>query len=131
LIEQRLFGRTGLIVPVIGLGTWQTFDVKWPAADARRDVVDAAFEHGATIFDSSVMYGEAERVLGRTLAGRRDGAIVATKAWTGTMPRPRGRLTPPLVSSAAGWMCTRRTIWLHGNAGSPNSNACRQAATCT
>ena len=81
-MERRLFGRTGLSVPVVGLGTWQTFDVRGAAADARRAVVDAAFDEGATMFDSSFMYGEAERVLGRALAGRRERAIVATKVWT-------------------------------------------------
>lgn len=64
------------------MGTWQTFDVRGPDGDARRAVVDVAFERGATFFDSSPMYGEAERVLGKALEGRRDGAIVATKVWT-------------------------------------------------
>ena len=64
------------------MGTWHTFDVTGPEADERNQVTDAAFETGATFFDSSPMYGEAERVLGRTLRGRRDGAIVATKVWT-------------------------------------------------
>jgi aryl-alcohol dehydrogenase-like predicted oxidoreductase len=81
-VEQRVFGNTGLHVPVVGMGTWQTFDVTGSEADKRNRVTDAAFEMGATFFDSSPMYGEAERVLGRTLRGRRDGAIVATKVWT-------------------------------------------------
>jgi aryl-alcohol dehydrogenase-like predicted oxidoreductase len=81
-MEQRAFGKTGLRVPVVGMGTWQTFDVRGPLADERRNVTDAAFEAGATFFDSSPMYGKAERVLGRTLEGRRDRAIVATKVWT-------------------------------------------------
>ena len=81
-MEQRIFGNTGLHVPVIGMGTWNTFDVAGRAADERKQVTDAAFQTGATFFDSSPMYGKAERVLGRTLRGRRDGAIVATKVWT-------------------------------------------------
>jgi aryl-alcohol dehydrogenase-like predicted oxidoreductase len=81
-MEHRAFGSTGLDVPVIGMGTWQTFDVRGAAADERTQVTDAALEAGATFFDSSPMYGEAERVLGRTLKGRRDRAIVATKVWT-------------------------------------------------
>jgi len=81
-MEQRRFGSTGLQVPVIGMGTWQTFDVRGAAADARGAVTDAAFEAGATFFDASPMYGEAERVLGRTLGGRRERALVATKLWT-------------------------------------------------
>lgn len=81
-MEHRPFGSTGLTVPVIGMGTWQTFDVTGSAAAARRAVTDAAFESGATFFDSSPMYGRAERVLGETLDGRRDRALVATKVWT-------------------------------------------------
>ena len=64
------------------MGTWQTFDVRGADADTRRAVTDAALECGASFFDSSPMYGEAERVLGRTLEGRRERALVATKVWT-------------------------------------------------
>ena len=81
-MEHRRFGTSGLVVPVVGMGTWQTFDVPQAEAESRRDVVDACFQTGATFFDSSPMYGQAERVLGQALAGRRDGSIVATKVWT-------------------------------------------------
>jgi aryl-alcohol dehydrogenase-like predicted oxidoreductase len=81
-MEHRAFGTTGLHVPAVGMGTWHTFDVTGAEADERTRVTDAAFETGATFFDSSPMYGEAERVLGRTLRGRRDRAIVATKVWS-------------------------------------------------
>ena len=81
-MEQREFGRTGLTVPVVGLGTWRTYDVGPAEAAVRREVTDAALQLGSTFFDSSPMYGNAERVLGETLTGRRDGAIVATKVWT-------------------------------------------------
>jgi aryl-alcohol dehydrogenase-like predicted oxidoreductase len=90
VIERRTFGRTGLTVPTVGMGTWQTFDVSGPAAEARaRSVVDAALEAGAAFFDSSPMYGEAERVLGRALDGRRDAALVATKIWTASASEAR------------------------------------------
>lgn len=82
MVERRLFGRHALEVPVVGMGTWQTFDVHGPEAASRREVTDAAFAAGATFFDSSPMYGEAERVLGETLRGRRSQALVATKVWT-------------------------------------------------
>jgi aryl-alcohol dehydrogenase-like predicted oxidoreductase len=81
-MELRSFGKTGIHVPAIGMGTWQTFDVRGPDAVARRAVTNAAFETGATFFDSSPMYGEAEHVLGETLQGRRADALVATKLWT-------------------------------------------------
>lgn len=82
-METRALGRSGRLVPVVGMGTWATFDVKGPDAEARaRTVVDRAFDAGATFFDSSPMYGEAERVLGLALRGRRESAQVATKVWT-------------------------------------------------
>lgn len=71
-----------LDVPVIGMGTASsTFNV--PALDdTRRRITTTALDTGATFMDSSPMYGNAERVLGDALAGRRDEAIIATKVWT-------------------------------------------------
>ena len=90
VIERRPFGRTGLMVPAVGMGTWQTFDVSGAAAEARaRSVVDAALEAGVNFFDTSPMYGEAERVLGLALEGRREAALVATKIWTSSAPEAR------------------------------------------
>ena len=84
-MERRQLGKTGLDVPVIGMGTWQTFDVRGAEAEhARRAVVEAALAAGANFFDSSPMYGAAERVLGQALQGRRDAALVATKVWAGS-----------------------------------------------
>jgi aryl-alcohol dehydrogenase-like predicted oxidoreductase len=82
-MEQRHLGSSGLIVPVVGMGTWRTFDVtSQREIQARRAVVDRALGHGSTLFDSSPMYGAAERVLAAALDGRRDEALVATKVWT-------------------------------------------------
>jgi aryl-alcohol dehydrogenase-like predicted oxidoreductase len=81
-MEHRVLGKSGLNVPVIGMGTWQTFDVQGKAAERNaRAVVDMALQTGASFFDSSPMYGEAERVLGETLRERREQVIVATKVW--------------------------------------------------
>ena len=46
-----------------------------------RAVVEAALEAGTTTFDSSPMYGGAERALGHALDGRRKGTTLATKIW--------------------------------------------------
>ena len=81
-MELRRFGRNPFDVPVVGMGTWQTFDVRGREAADRQAVTDAALDAGTTFFDSSPMYGEAERVLGTTLGPRRSGAIIATKVWT-------------------------------------------------
>ncbi len=75
-------GRAGINAPVIGAGTAKVFNVKGDAGQARCEaVVDAALEAGAVLFDSSPMYGEAEKVLGLALGDRRCDAIVATKVW--------------------------------------------------
>lgn len=82
-METRALGATGMRVPVIGMGTWNTFDVSGAAAEANcRAVLDEAYAAGATLFDSSPMYGEAERVLAAAMGTRRDAALVADKVWT-------------------------------------------------
>ena len=82
-MEQRDLGKTGLRVSAVGMGTWKTFDVRGEqAAHNARGIVDTAIASGSNFFDSSPMYGEAERVLGGTLQGRRETVQVATKVWT-------------------------------------------------
>jgi aryl-alcohol dehydrogenase-like predicted oxidoreductase len=81
-METRPLGSSGLTVPVIGLGTWRTFDVRGQDAEQNAHaVVERALRQGATLFDSSPMYGEAERVLAEGLGARRAAALVATKVW--------------------------------------------------
>ena len=65
--------------PVVGVGTWRTFDSDVLVA---RAVVEAAEAAGVRVYDSSPMYGGAERALGQALDGRRSDAVVATKIWT-------------------------------------------------
>jgi aryl-alcohol dehydrogenase-like predicted oxidoreductase len=82
-LERRPFGRGGIDVPVVGMGTWKTFDVRGARAEReRRAIVDAALESGTTVFDTSPMYGDAERVLAKALVGRRENVLVADKVWT-------------------------------------------------
>jgi aryl-alcohol dehydrogenase-like predicted oxidoreductase len=91
-MEHRPLGDGGPSLPVVGMGTWQTFDVRGDeaVAEARR-VTDAALAAGARVFDSSPMYGAAEEVLGKTLEGRRDEAFVATKLWSGSPAEGRNQ----------------------------------------
>jgi aryl-alcohol dehydrogenase-like predicted oxidoreductase len=82
-LERRKLGKSGIEVPAVGLGTWRVLDVRGREEQSRHEVVKAALEVGANLFDSSPMYGEAERVLGDALKKHgRDRAIVATKVWT-------------------------------------------------
>jgi diketogulonate reductase-like aldo/keto reductase len=79
-MEERRLG------PVVGLGTWNTFDAD--AAIAGK-VVGAALDAGVRLFDSSPMYRGAEAALGAALDGRRDGTAVATKIWASSVEEGR------------------------------------------
>jgi aryl-alcohol dehydrogenase-like predicted oxidoreductase len=95
-VERRRFGRTGWQVPVVGLGTWQTFDVGPEGEDGAREVVETVWVGGTRFFDSSPMYGRAEGVLGRALDERREDALVATKIWTGSPTKARRQFADQL-----------------------------------
>ncbi len=66
------------------------------AEDAARAVVDAVWEGGTRLFDSSPMYGRAEGVLGRALGEHRDEALVATKIWTSSASEARSQFEAQL-----------------------------------
>lgn len=85
LIRRRI-PATGEELPVVGLGTWQTFDAGATLAERAplADVLKLFATAGARVVDSSPMYGRAEGVVGdlaREL-GVRDALFVATKVWT-------------------------------------------------
>jgi diketogulonate reductase-like aldo/keto reductase len=77
---------SGEALPVIGVGTWQTFDAGTDAgARAQlREVVKAFAAAGARVIDSSPMYGTSESVAGDLIRdlGVREHLFVATKVWT-------------------------------------------------
>ena len=97
-MEQRALGRSGIDVPVVGMGTWQTLDVGGASGEARAGrLVDAALSAGARLIDTSPMYGRAEAVLARALADRRDQALVATKVWTPSAAEGRRQIEQALA----------------------------------
>jgi diketogulonate reductase-like aldo/keto reductase len=79
--------------PVVGLGTWNTFGGDEELA---RDVAGAAFSAGTRFFDSSPMYGHAERSLAVALEGLREEATVATKVWAPTVEQARDQFVRQL-----------------------------------
>lgn len=85
-LHTRRIPSSGEILPVIGLGTWQTFDVGSGKTERAplAEVLSAFSALGGRLIDSSPMYGRSEEVAGdlTTSLGLRDKLFVATKVWT-------------------------------------------------
>jgi len=107
-MTTRPIPSSGEAMPVVGLGTWQTFDIGDDKADRdqRRDVLRELFEQGGSVIDSSPMYGRSEGVVGDLLAelNLSDRAFLATKVWTqgrdkgkAQMGRSAARFRRPMI----------------------------------
>jgi len=95
-VATRLCAREGLItrpiptsgerLPVIGMGSWLTFDVALDSLDLQRrcEVLQTFFNRGGALVDSSPMYGGSEAVIGECLAHLHGASarFAATKVWT-------------------------------------------------
>jgi len=103
--------------PVVGLGTWATFDGD---AVLAREVVSAALDAGSRLVDTSPMYGAAEESLGEIVRERRDEVSVATKIWARSVEEGReqyrrqldrfGRVEIEQVHNLALWR--EHLVWL-------------------
>lgn len=87
-IITKAIPSTGELIPVIGMGTWITFNVG-NNVSARKNcinVLDAFFSSGGRVVDSSPMYGSAEEVMGYALDNipnaKTDQLFSASKIWT-------------------------------------------------
>jgi diketogulonate reductase-like aldo/keto reductase len=85
LITRRI-PSSGEALPVIGLGTWQTFDVGSSAAERQplEEVLALFVKLGGRVIDSSPMYGRSETTVGEiaTKLKLNDSLFLATKVWT-------------------------------------------------
>jgi diketogulonate reductase-like aldo/keto reductase len=85
-ILKRPIPATGELLPCIGVGTWRTFDVGNAPGELQplRDVLRAMIDGGATVIDSSPMYGRSEEVVGKLSAelAVNQKLFIATKVWT-------------------------------------------------
>ncbi len=88
-MDYRHLGSSGLKVPVLSFGTGTfggttEFFNRWGASDVKEAtrLVDICLEHGVNFFDTANIYskGASEEILGAALKGRREGALIATKA---------------------------------------------------
>lgn len=91
-MEQVSFGRTGMRISRLGLGTMSFGSDADPATS--RAIFERARDAGVTFFDCADVYakGRSEEILGRLVAGCRDEVVLATKAYfpTGDGPNDRG-----------------------------------------
>jgi aryl-alcohol dehydrogenase-like predicted oxidoreductase len=85
-MQTRPIPSTGAPLPVVGCGTWRTFDVGQAPAERAPllEVLRILFDNGGSVIDSSPMYGAAEAVAGDLLTTMKahDKAFIATKVWT-------------------------------------------------
>jgi diketogulonate reductase-like aldo/keto reductase len=112
---MRTLPRGGRPLPVIGMGTWLTFDVGDDNFEQQRrlQVLQRFFAAGGGLIDSSPMYGRAERLVGELLPQvLHDGRLIsATKVWT-----PFDALGPgQLESSLKLWRLPRLDVVLVHN----------------
>lgn len=77
-MHHRPIPSSGELLPVIGLGTWQTFDVAGAARAKLVPVVERFAAGGGRVIDTSPMYGRAEEAVGEL---KPPDAFLATKVW--------------------------------------------------
>ncbi|MEQ6167087.1 aldo/keto reductase [Ekhidna sp. MALMAid0563] len=85
-IMKRPIPSSGEKIGIVGLGTWQTFDVgsSSTAREPLKDVLKALINAGGNVVDSSPMYGSSEKVVGDLSSELRleNKLFYATKVWT-------------------------------------------------
>lgn len=82
LIKRPILG-TSETLPVVGVGTWQTFDAPPEGYGPLREVLSTLVDQGGTVIDSSPMYGKSEEVVGTlsTELNLNKKLFIATKVW--------------------------------------------------
>lgn len=85
-IQKRIIPSTSERLPIVGVGTWQTFDVSNSAEERTplKEVLTTLLSKGGSVVDSSPMYGRSEEVVGdiSTELGISNRLFIATKVWT-------------------------------------------------
>lgn len=86
MMNRKQIPSTDETLPVVGLGTYQVFDVESTPAeiDLRRKIVELLTASGGSLLDTSPMYNRSEKVIGDIIhsADNRNDLFLATKVWT-------------------------------------------------
>lgn len=95
-VLTRRIPSSGETMPVIGLGSWITFNVgaDRTARDTCVEVVRAFFAEGGRMIDSSPMYGSSQPVIGHALAALNQPKALfsAEKVWIGDVARGEAQM---------------------------------------
>jgi aryl-alcohol dehydrogenase-like predicted oxidoreductase len=122
-MEFRTLGRSGLKVPVLGLGTGtfggtNEFFRAWgnTGVEEATKLVDICLDAGVNLFDTADIYsdGASETVLGGAIAGRRDKVLISTKATfkTGQGPNDVGSSRHHLIQACEGSLRRLKTDYI-------------------
>ena len=105
--QTRRIPATGEALPLVGLGSWITFNVgnDRAARDRSTDVIRAFFAAGGALIDSSPMYGSSQDVIGEALArlGMPKPLFAADKVWIA----PGARGPAQIERSREAWRIAR------------------------
>lgn len=82
-MEQRCFGNSDLVCSALGFGTWEMSTTQYGHIDVDEAsaAVNAAIDHGITLFDTAEIYGpyHSEEILAKALGSRRKEIVLVTK----------------------------------------------------
>lgn len=85
-MRTKAIPSSGEALPIIGLGTYNVFDVESTAEEIelRRKIVELLTASGGSLLDTSPMYNRSEKVIGDVIesGSKRDKLFLATKVWT-------------------------------------------------
>jgi aryl-alcohol dehydrogenase-like predicted oxidoreductase len=112
-MQFRNLGRSGLRVSLVGLGC-NNFGGRIDD-EAAAKVIDAAIEHGITLFDTADIYGEkagSERALGQLLGARRKDIVLASKFGMKMFHGGQGGSRRYIISAVEESLARLRTDWI-------------------
>lgn len=112
-MQFRNLGRSGLRVSLVGLGC-NNFGGRIDL-EATRKVVDAAIEHGITLFDTADIYGKkggSETALGQVLGARRKDIVLASKFGMKMFHGGQGGSRRYIMSAVEESLARLKTDWL-------------------